>query len=175
MKYLKGTSNYGLRFVKSKQPLKLTGFTDSDWGNSGDRRSISGYCFRLSEGSSLISWKSRKQPTVALSTCEAEYIAMSFAIQESKHLNHLLSELMGADEMTVDLHVDNKGAIDLAKNPINHQRSKHIDIRYHYIRSQIQSGRIKLHYIPTSENIADIFTKPATKKNLMRFKLALSG
>lgn len=73
------------------------------------------------------------------------------------------------------INVDNQGAINLAKNPVNHQRSKHIDIKYHFIRSEVQSGNVKLQYIPTDNNVADIFTKPATKVKLERFKNFLMG
>ena len=127
-----------------------------------DRRSITGYNFQLSENGPLISWKSRKQQTVALSTCEAEYISLASAVQETKFLKQLCKDMNIATD-DVLIHVDNQGTINLAKNPVNHQRSKHIDIKYHFIRSEIQAGTVKLEYIPTEDNIADIFTKPATK------------
>ena len=73
------------------------------------------------------------------------------------------------------INVDNQGAINLAKNPVNHQRSKHIDIKYHFIRSEIQNGNVKLHHIPTDNNVADIFTKPATRPKLERFKNFILG
>ena len=75
----------------------------------------------------------------------------------------------------VVIHVDNQGAINLAKNPVNHQRSKHIDIKYHFIRSEIQAGNVKLEYVPTEDNVADIFTKPATKVKLEKFKSFIMG
>jgi hypothetical protein len=171
LKYLKGTVDHGLKFVKSEKPKNPIGFCDSDWGSSLDRKSISGYCFRLSDNSSLISWKSKKQSTVALSTCKAEYIALTHAVQEGNFLRQLLADMQGRTDIHIDLFVDNKGAIDLAKNPVHHQRSKHIDIRYHYVRSQIQDGSVILHYVPSENNIADMFTKPVTKANLKRFNV----
>ena len=142
LKYLKGTVNYGLKFIKSEKPLSFTGFCDSDWGGSVDRKSTTGYCYKISENSSLISWRSKRQNTVALSTCEAEYMALTYAIQEGNFLRQLLSDITDCDKMQINLYVDNRGAIDLAKNPVHHQRSKHIDIRYHYIRSQIKDDII---------------------------------
>jgi hypothetical protein len=96
-------------------------------------------------------------------------MALTYAIQEGNFLRQLLSDITDCDKMQINLYVDNRGAIDLAKNPVHHQRSKHIDIRYHYIRSQIKDDIILLHYIPSKENIADMFTKPVTKINLQNF------
>jgi hypothetical protein len=171
LKYIKGTLHYDLKFKKSCTDLSLTGFCDSDWGGSVDRRSISGYCFQLNNDGPLISWKSKKQNTVALSSCEAEYMAMSYAIQEANFLQQLLKDMQISNKMSVNLYVDNQGALELAKNPVHHQRSKHIDIRYHYIRSQIQSNIIILHYVPTNDNIADMFTKPVNKNKLNKFEV----
>ena len=176
LRYLKHTRTLGLRFQKSKLPLKLRGFSDSDWGASLlDRRSISGYNFQLTENGPQISWKSRKQPTVALSTCEAEYIALAQAVQEAKFLAQLCTDMGMCNAEEVTMNVDNQGALNLAKNPINHQRSKHIDIKYHFIRAEVQKGFISLNYVPTEENIADIFTKPASKGKLERFRPFLMG
>ena len=145
------------------------------WGASvEDRRSITGYNFQLSENGPLISWKSRKQQTVALSTCEAEYISLANAVQEAKFLKQLCQD-MNIVIKDVVINVDNQGAINLAKNPVNHQRSKHIDIKYHFIRSEIQNGNVNLQYVPTDDNVADIFTKPATKAKLVKFQTFIMG
>jgi hypothetical protein len=170
LKYIKGTLNYCLTFVKSNN-LDIKGYCDSDWGSATDRRSISGYCFKMNDESSLISWKSKKQPTVALSSCEAEYMAITYAIQEANFLTQLLADMTGMNKKSVDIFVDNQGAIMLAKNPVHHQRSKHIDIKYHYIRSQVKSEIINLHYIPSNENVADIFTKPVSKNKFKEFNV----
>ena len=170
LRYLKGTMNIGLTFRKQgSETLKLQGFCDSDWGASSDRRSITGYGFCLRGEGPLISWKSRKQQIVALSTCEAEYVALTSAIQEAKFLSQLLMDMNGGTKTTVVLNVDNQGAICLAKNPVHHQRTKHIDIRYHFIRKEIQEGFIELKYVPSSDNVADLFTKPVSKDRFNKF------
>ncbi|CAB4041487.1 Hypothetical predicted protein [Paramuricea clavata] len=119
----------------------------------------------LEDPGPLISWKSRKQPIVALSTCEAEYIALANAVQEAKFLRQLCIDMkvLSISDDNVLTQVDNQGAINLARNPVHHQRSKHIDTKYHFIRSEIQVGIISLKYVPTEDNIADVFTKPASK------------
>ncbi|KAK3892691.1 hypothetical protein Pcinc_003483 [Petrolisthes cinctipes] len=169
LRYIKGILDYCIKFSKSGHPLELVGFCDADWGGSEDRRSISGYTFQLNKCGPLISWKSKKQNTVALSTCEAEYMAITNAMQEGKFLRQLYSDMNGCDKEAVSLYVDNQGALALAKNPVHHQRSKHIDIKYHFIRSEIEQGIIDFRYIPSEENISDMFTKPATKNKMVKF------
>src|SRR6218665_1698016 len=117
LRYLKRTINYGLTFRKSDADLNLIGYCDADWANSKDCHSITGYVFMLADTGSLISWKSRKQSTVALSTCEAEYMSMCAAVQEAKFLMQLLNDM--TKEITnksVILSVDNQSAIELLKN-----------------------------------------------------------
>ena len=170
LRYLKGTKQLGLRYYKDTQePITLVGFSDSDFGSGEDRKSISGFCFQLQLDSSLISWKSQKQRTIALSSCEAEYVAIAYAAQESKFLQMLLSEMLNVDKVEVKLGVDNQSALALAKNPICHQRSKHIDVKYHFIRDEVEKGNIKLEYVSSSENRADIFTKPITSQKLLMY------
>ena len=171
LKYLKGTINQGIVYHANNEPVKLIGYSDSDWGTSSDRRSISGYVFKLSENSSIISWRSKKQPTVALSTCEAEYMALTCAIQEGIFLKQLLNDMLTEEVTPIFVHVDNKGTMELANNPVHHKRSKHIDIRFHFIREHIQNGHVAIYYVPTSENIADIFTKPMSRISLQKFNL----
>ncbi len=163
-RYIKGTLNYALTFRKSSNKLMLHGYSDADWGSSEDRRSTTGYCFTLDNYSASISWKSQKQVTVALSTCEAEYMALASAAQEALFLIQLLCDLDGFDCHTdVVIHCDNQGAIALSQNPVHHKRSKHIDIRYHFIRSEVLSKRIKLEYVRSEENVADMLTKAMGK------------
>lgn len=171
LKYLKGTENYDLRFRRCSSGLKLVGHCDSDWGASSDRRSITGYCYQLSESGPLISWKSKKQSIVALSSCEAEYVAMTAAMQEGNFLRQLFSDIRGSGRDIIVLNVDNQGAIALAKNPVHHQRSKHIDIKFHFIRSEVENGIVDLKYVPSDVNIADIFTKPLPKQKLNNFNI----
>ena len=170
LRYLRGTSNYELTLGRQSQdnherndvrlPLELTGYSDASWGNDHDtRRSYSGYVFLL--GDSPISWSSKRQSTVALSTTEAEYIALTQACKEAMWLRQLLSELSFDQSMTATtIYEDNQSTIALAKNPVYHARSKHIDIQHHYIREKVQSQEITLEYITTDDMIADIFTKP---------------
>ncbi|KAK3784573.1 hypothetical protein RRG08_003381 [Elysia crispata] len=176
LRYLKATIQQKLTFRKSVDNLSLSSFCDSDWGNSEDQKSITGYCFTLSREGPLISWKSKKQQSVALSSCEAEYMAISSATQEGKFLLALIND------MNIDLHVhdftlncDNQGAIALSKNPVHHQRSKHIDIRYHFVRDEISNGHMKVQYVPSKENLADVFTKPVSKVKMQKFKTLLMG
>jgi hypothetical protein len=137
----------------------LHGFTDSDWmGSVVDRKSTSGYCFSL--GSAMISWSSRKQGFVAQSTAEAEYIAASAASREAVWLRKLLSDLFRTELEPTVIHCDNQSCIKLTENPVFHDRSKHIEMRYHYIRDMIQRKFLSLQYVPTAEQTADIFTKP---------------
>ena len=174
-RYIKYTLDYCLTFRKDDE-LKLYAYCDADWASSfEDRHSISGYCFSLSKNGPVISWKSRKQASIALSTCEAEYMAISAACQEMSYLSKLLKELLQINFEPVNLRNDNHGAIALVKNPIKHMKSKHIDIRYHFVREFYQQDRILLEYIPSNDNYADIFTKPAKKNLIQKFKEFLFG
>ena len=137
--------------------MNLTGFADADWGSDkSDRKSFTGFVFKFS--SSAVSWKSCKQRTVALSTTEAEYMALSDATKEAIYLRNLLFELTGKLNC-VDIYNDNQSAQKLARNPIFHDRSKHIDIRYHFLRDALSENKINLKYLSTDEMVADIMTK----------------
>jgi hypothetical protein len=173
LKYLRGTVGYGLRYT-SVRGVRLFGYIDSDWaGSAVDRKSTSGYCFSM--GSTMISWSSRMQSSVALSTVEAEYIATSDASKEVIWLRKLLAGLFGDVLETTIIHCDNQRCVKLSENPIYHDRSKHIEMRYHYLRDMVQKGAIRLQYIPTDEQIADVFTKSlsATKFVYFRDKLGM--
>ena len=167
LRYIKGSSNFGLIYSKCEK-LDLIGYSDASWGNSANRKSMSGYCFRLSGNSSLVSWKTRKQPIVALSTCESEYIAMAFAMQECAFLQQLARDLKVFPNLhPCTLYADNIGSMELAKNPVFHQRTQHVHIRYHYVRDKVASGEVLLNYVPSKMNIADIFTKASSKGPLI--------
>jgi hypothetical protein len=127
-----------------------------------DRKSTSGYCFSL--GSAMISWSSRKQGSIAQSTAKTEYIAASDASKEAVWLKKLVSGLFGDKLETTVVHYDNQSCIKLTENLVFHDRSKHIDMRYHYIRDLVQGKTVKLHYIATSEQVADILTNPLTSR-----------
>lgn len=174
LRYLRGTADYSLSFVRSTHDANdLKAYCDSDWGsNVEDRKSISGYTFLFNE-SGFVSWKTKKQQTVALSSCEAEYMALGLCVQESLFLRNLLNDLqMEITNDCVQIGVDNQGAIALAKNPVARQRSKHIDIRYHFIRECIKENQVSLYYVSTQNNLADVLTKPVSGKRIRRlFKL----
>ncbi|XP_073949053.1 uncharacterized protein [Choristoneura fumiferana] len=157
LRYLKRTIEYGLVFKKTGKSLQ--GYSDSDWGGCLlDRRSYSGYVFML--GGGCISWKSQKQKCVATSTCEAEYVSLSSAMKEAVYLNSLLTEIGLSKFAQLTLHVDNQGAMCLANDPMFHSRSKHIDIRHHFIRGILKDNKsIELSYLPTDSMLADILTK----------------
>ena len=168
LRYLRGTDDYGIAFTKSDSG-ECMGYSNADWaGDQEDRRSTSGYLFLMTGGP--VSWKSRKQESVALSTAEAEYIALSSAAQETVWLRRLITELGSELEGPTTLMEDNQSAIAMAKNPQFHGRAKHIDIRHHFIREKVNGGDIKLIYCPTGDMIADMLTKGLNRhqlKNLM--------
>ncbi|KAK4258396.1 hypothetical protein QN277_007851 [Acacia crassicarpa] len=158
LRYIKGTINHGLFYTHS-QDSRIVGYSDSDYGGDiDDRKSTSGYAFHI--GSAIFSWSSKKQQTVALSSCEAEYMAAAACTCQAIWLKNILNELHQKQEGPVTIYVDNKSAISLAKNPVSHNRSKHIDTKYHFIREQVKNKVVELIYCRTEEQIADIFTKP---------------
>lgn len=159
LRYLKGTVNLALKYEKPDSGA-LIGYSDADWaGDQDDCRSTTGNIFVLSGGA--VSWLSKKQ-TAALSTAEAEYIALSQAAQEGIWLKRLLGDL-GVKSISTVILEDNQGAIAIAENPVNHSRTKHIDIRYQYVRECVQNGQIQLQYCPTNNMKADILTKPLAR------------
>lgn len=161
LRYVKGTINLGLIYIRDSQNNILTEYSDSDLaGHVDDRKSTGGMAFYLNE--SLVTWVSQKQRCVALSSCEAEFMATTAAACQAIWLRNLLTQLTGKDMGPVTIYVDNKSAIDLAKNPVFHGRSKHIDIRYHFIRECVAKGEIKVKYVSTNEQRADSLTKALT-------------
>ena len=164
-RYLKGTVGHGIIFGSQQDDPLVVGYVDSDYaGDLDDRRSTTGYVFTL--GGGPICWKSTVQSIVALSTTEAEYMAVAEAAKEALWLIGLVKEL-GVEQGGVQLHCDSQSAIYLAKNQVYHARTKHIDVRYHKIRELIASGEILLQKIHTSENAADMMTKPVTINKFM--------
>ena len=163
MQYISGTLDYSLSYSKSEDGLNLTGYSDADWANSQDRKSTTGYYFALNRDGG-ISWKSRKQPTVALSTCEAEFMALCETTKEAIYLRQLIQDLDIHVVDPIELYGDNQGAIAIVKNPIKHDRTKHIDIKYYFIREHYQKDTIALKYIPSDSNIADVMTKSLMKQ-----------
>ncbi|GKU93614.1 hypothetical protein SLEP1_g7191 [Rubroshorea leprosula] len=158
MRYLKGTLNYGL-FYSSTDNCAIIGYLDSDWvGDLDDRKSTSGYCFNF--GATSFSWSSKKQSVVALSTCEAEYVAAASSACQAIWLLNLMNQIYALMKEPMKIFVDNVSVIDLAKNPITHGRSKHIDVRFHFLRDQVGKKAIELVYCKSENQVADILAKP---------------
>ena len=149
----------------TKQEPHLSAYCDADWASTcDDRRSITGYCFSLALNGPVISWKSKKQKSVALSTCEAEYVAISITAQEASYLSKLYYDMTGVNLDPIPIWNDNQGALAIVKHPSNHHKTKHIDIRYHYVRENVKEGHISVNYVTSENNIADIFTKSCSKQ-----------
>uniref|UniRef100_A0A2N9GD91 Uncharacterized protein n=1 Tax=Fagus sylvatica TaxID=28930 RepID=A0A2N9GD91_FAGSY len=159
-RYLKGIAEHGILFSRQPGTNSVVGYVDADYaGEVDDRRSTTGYVFTLSGGP--ICWKSTLQSIVAMSTTEAEYMAVVEAAKEALWLKGLVKEL-GLNQGGVQMHCDSQSAIYLAKNQVYHARTKHIDVRFHKIRELIVTGDIVLEKVHTSENAADMLTKPVT-------------
>lgn len=156
-RYLKGSTDLALSYQRGGVNT-LRGFTDADWAGAHDRKSTTGFLFLL--GETPITWSNKRQSTVALSSTEAEYMALTEGTKEAIWLRRLFGELnLQNPRMPTTLHGDNQGSINLAHNPIYHARTKHVDVRHHFIREKVLSGEISLEYVPTGNQLADIFTK----------------
>ena len=162
LRYLWCTRDYGIMY-DGKLGTKVVGYSDSDYaGCPSQRKSTSGYVFLLAGGA--ISWKSKKQSIVATSSCEAEYVASCMAAKEAIWLSRLVADLrQQVKPDTVTILVDNNGAKDLALNATVNERTKHIDIQYHFVRQCNQDGKIKLQRCDTTDQLADPLTKPLDK------------
>ncbi|XP_056846924.1 secreted RxLR effector protein 161-like [Raphanus sativus] len=157
LRYLRGTQGYGLMF-KRGESQKLVGFSDSSHNTDpDDGRSTTGHLFCL--GDTPVSWCSQKQDVVALSSCEAEYMAATEAAKQAIWLQELVSEITGRKIEKTLVRVDNKSAIILAKNPVLHRRSKHIHKRFHFIRECVERELIDVEHVPGTKQKADILTK----------------
>ncbi|GMP75523.1 hypothetical protein CsSME_00032577 [Camellia sinensis var. sinensis] len=162
LRYLRGTADYTLCYQSSD--LHLVGYCDVDWGGDLDeRKSTSGYAFMLSDGA--ISWSSKKQSCIALSTMEAEFVACSSAVQEAVWLRRFLQHLDVVTHTSdpVTIHCDSMAALAYAKDPKYHGRTKHIDVRFNFIRDILAQKEVILEHIPTSRMVADPLTKPIAR------------
>ena len=168
LRYLKGTTSYVLEYSRNGDDESiLSGYSDADWaGDINDRKSMSGYLFMMSGAAT--SWKSRKQTCVALSTAEAEYVALASAAQEAAWMRQLLEDLCHKQTEPTVVREDNQSAIAIAQQPHSHSKMKHIDIRYHFVREKVQDNTIELRYCPTNDMLADILTKGLTYDKFSR-------
>jgi hypothetical protein len=168
MRYLKGTLDCGLNYDRNHN-FTLSGYTDSDWaGSVADRKITFRCCFSL--GSAMILWQSRKQSIISLSTAEVEYIAACFASCEAIWLQKLLNGLFDLEMEATMILCDNQSYIKMTKNLVFHDRSKHIEIRYHYIRDMVQRGALKLLYVSMDEQVVDVLTKPLSLVKFEHFR-----
>ncbi|GAU13002.1 hypothetical protein TSUD_173010 [Trifolium subterraneum] len=167
MRYLKGTLDLGILYRRNEE-MKLQGWSDSDYaGDLDDRKSTSGYVFML--GSSIISWSSKKQAIVTLSTTEAEFVAAASCACQSIWLRRVLEQL-GQKQGCVKIHCDNSSSIKLSKNPVMHGRCKHIDVRYHFFRDLTKENVVELIYCNTQDQVADVMTKALKLEAFCKFR-----
>jgi hypothetical protein len=171
LRYLAGTKDIGLVFGarngdavgdsrghSTQVQVDVCAFADADWANNkGDRKSISGWVAKLN--GDPVSWSSKKQRVVALSTCEAELYAEAAAIQEVLWLRGLLAELGLQSTTGSTVFGDNQSAIAVSKNGVKGERTKHVDVKYHFVTETVESGKVKLQWVPSTQQQADIFTK----------------
>lgn len=168
MRYLKGNENLGIKFTKNCKNCEIIAYSDADFaGDLDTRKSTTGYLVFYNNG--LINWTSRKQPIVAMSTMESEFIAAADCTQNLTYIKNFIEEIK-CEPVKITLKVDNKSAIELAKNGVINKRSKHIDVRYHYIHDKIKDGTLKLEHCSTSDQIADIMTKALDRIKFQKFR-----
>ncbi|CAH2100381.1 unnamed protein product [Euphydryas editha] len=173
LRYLAGTINYGLHFVKSKE-LVLLAYTDADWANDClERKSYTGYAIKL--GSNVINWESRKQRSVALSSTEAEYYAIADVSKDLCFIKQLLLELVPSLKVHIIVFNDNQSAHKIIENKeISHKRTKHIDVRYHFIKDLVMKGFMTIKYLCTEKMFADVLTKCLNSRQHGLFRHDLS-
>ncbi|KAG9458830.1 hypothetical protein H6P81_003338 [Aristolochia fimbriata] len=161
IRYVKSTVSLGIWFSTSTSSV-LAGYSDADWaGDVDDRKSTSGGCFYL--GTNLVSWYSKKQNSISLSTAEAEYIAAGSCCAQLVWMKQMLSDY-GFNNTEMTVYCDNTSAINISKNPVQHSRTKHIDIRHHFIRELVEDGQVLIEHVSTENQLADIFTKSLEAK-----------
>ncbi|XP_019093319.1 PREDICTED: uncharacterized protein LOC109129512 [Camelina sativa] len=157
IKYIKGTIELGIYYTKDTT-TSLIGYCDADWaGSVDDRRSTSGGCFFM--GNNLISWHNKKQNSVSLSTAEAEYIALGRCCTQITWMKQMAADYDIVSD-SILIHCDNQSAINISKNPVQHSRTKHIDIRHHFIWELVEAKLIEIDHVRTEFQLAVLFTKP---------------
>ena len=171
LRYLQGTTNFGILY-KREGVDELRAFIDSDYaGDLEDRKSTSGYVFLISSGA--VSWLSKKQPIVTLSTTEAEFVAAAGCASQAVWMRRVLDNLGLAKKECTTIWCDNSSTIKLSKNPVMHGRSKHIDVRFHFLRDLVNDGIIQLMHCRTQEQIADLMTKALKLETFQKLREAL--
>jgi len=171
LRYLKGTTELGI-FYKKGEDIKLVAYTDSDYaGDIDDRKSTSGFVFSL--GTGAVSWSSKKQPIVTLSTTESEYIAATSCACQCIWIMRILETIGFKEQKLILILCDSNSAIKLSENPVFHGKSKHIDVRFHFLRDLVREGKIKLSHCSTQNQIADIMTKPLKLEQFVKIRSML--
>ncbi|GAA0139375.1 transmembrane signal receptor [Lithospermum erythrorhizon] len=172
IRYIQGTLHYGLHLYKSSVST-LTSYTDADWaGFPGTCKSTFGFCVFL--GDNLISWSSKRQATLSRSSVEAEYWGVANAVSEACWLCNLLLELHRPLTTATIVYCDNINAIYLSENPVQHQRTKHVELDIHFVREKIALGHVRVLHVPSRYQIADIFTKGLPSVGFTDFRDSLS-
>jgi hypothetical protein len=173
MRYVQGTLKYGIMYKHvTDGSLKLQGWSDSDYaGDLDDRKSTSGYVFML--GTGAISWSSKKQPIVTLSTTEAEFVAAASCACQCIWLRSILNHLKVDQSSSTLIYCDNSSSIKLSKNPILHGRCKHIDVRFHFLRDLTKDGTIELIHCRSQDQLADLMTKPLKLESFCNLRESL--
>ncbi|KAK9069547.1 hypothetical protein SSX86_011451 [Deinandra increscens subsp. villosa] len=171
LRYIRGTISFGLHLAPSRS-THLTAYSDSDWAGCPDsRRSTSGYCVYL--GDNLISWSSKRQPTISRSSAEAEYRGVANAVAKTSWIRNLLLELHVRVRRATLVYCDNVSAVYLSENPVQHQRTKHVELDIHFVREKVRLGQVKVLHAPAEYQYADIFTKGLPKHLFTRFRSSL--
>ncbi|KAI3788129.1 hypothetical protein L2E82_00811 [Cichorium intybus] len=172
LRYIRGTLDYGLQLHPSTT-TGLIAYSNADWGGCPvSRRSTNGYCIYL--GDNLISWSSKRQPTVSRSSAETEYRGVANAVAETCWLRNLLRELHCPLSKATIVYCDNVSAVYLSTNPVQHQRTKHIEIDIHFVRDKLATGQIRVLHVPSTQQYADIFTKGLPTSLFTNFRSRLS-
>ena len=176
LRYLSGTTNYGLKYMndddKYRDEMNIVCYCDADWaGDKTDRKSTSGYCVYVNDN--LISWNTKKQQSVALSTAEAELMGIVEVVKEAKWMSMLLTEMGYKVRRPVTVWCDNQAAISLTKHDSDHNRTKHIDIRNYFVRDEVKKGEVIVKWIRTEQQVADIFTKSLTTQPFLTHRSKL--
>ena len=172
LRYVRGTLHLGL-LLRPSTSADLVVYTDADWMGCPDtRKSTSGYALFL--GDNLISWSSKRQNTVSRSSAEAEYRAVANGVAEASWLRQLLQELHAPLRQATLVYCDNISAVYMSSNPVQHQRTKHIEIDLHFVREQVSIGDLRVLHVPTSSQYADIFTKGLPSSVFTEFRSSLN-
>ena len=172
LRYVKGTLHLGL-LLRQSSATDLVVYTDADWAGCPDtRKSTSSYAVFL--GDCLISWSSKRQTTVSRSSAEAEYRAVANGVAEASWLRQLLQELHAPLRRAMLVYCDNISAVYMSSNPVQHQRTKHIEIDLHFVRERVAVGDVRVLHVPTSSQYADIFTKGLPSLVFTEFRSSLN-